>query len=44
MAKRLEMAKKLDQGQMRDDQAVGEGQKLLAQIAEIERSRDIQKN
>jgi hypothetical protein len=43
-AKRLEMAKKLDQGQMTDDQAVAEGQKLLAQIAEIERSRDIQKN
>jgi hypothetical protein len=43
-AKRLEMAKKLDQGQMTDDQAVVEGQKLLAQIAEIERSRDIQKN
>jgi hypothetical protein len=43
-AKRLEMARKLDQGQMTEGQAVTESQKLMNQIAEIERSRDIQRN
>jgi hypothetical protein len=42
--RRLEMAKRLDQGQLTENQATAESQKLMAQIAEIERSRDIQRN
>jgi hypothetical protein len=42
--KRVEMARRLDQGRMTEDQAAAESQKLMAQIAEAERSRDIQRN
>jgi hypothetical protein len=43
-SKRLEIASKLDMRQMTEEQASTEGKALLAQLAEMERSRDLHKN
>jgi hypothetical protein len=43
-AKRLEMARRLDQGQITEDQAAADSLKIITQTAEIERSRDIRRN
>ncbi|THD70421.1 MAG: hypothetical protein E7813_08320 [Bradyrhizobium sp.] len=42
--KRLEIARKIDQGQMTEEQALAESNYLMAKITGIERSRDIQRN